>query len=203
MNNQEQTQIDKQEQNFLELLKSTNIENIRVALELAANQPNYKKHLVPYIKACQWAGIGYFSSIDQTAIHEVNTKDWLRFGHQDVSYIPPEIGLFVSLEVLDLTENNIIELPPELGQLSNLTELQLNYNQLTTLPEEIGQLKKLQNIALVGNNIKDLPIALGHCTNLQAIWLGNMKVSEQSTAKVQQMLPDCNIYITKAGKEDW
>jgi Leucine-rich repeat (LRR) protein len=64
-------------------------------------------------------------------------------------------SLPVSLEVLDLANNDLENLPVNLGQLSNLTRISLDYNQLTDLPSEVYALKGLNHLSLDGNPLSE------------------------------------------------
>jgi len=52
---------------------------------------------------------------------------------------------------LDLSGNELTTLPPEIGLLTSLTTLYLSENELTMLPPEIGQLTGLTTLYLSNN----------------------------------------------------
>lgn len=67
--------------------------------------------------------------------------------------------LFTSLarlEKLELNENNLTRLPPEIGLLSKLVYLSVSRNKLESLPQEFSQLKNLRSLNLHSNNIRDV-----------------------------------------------
>ena len=55
----------------------------------------------------------------------------------ELTELPPEIGLLVALEELDLELNLITELPSEIMNLENLKHLFINYNCLCDLPSSL------------------------------------------------------------------
>jgi len=62
-----------------------------------------------------------------------------------------------SIEILDLSENNLSSLPDNFGELENLSQLNLSNNQLVSLPESFGNLKKLLELQITQNLLKSLP----------------------------------------------
>lgn len=86
--------------------------------------------------------------------------------HNQLTKLPPEIGLLTSLETLDLGGNNLTELPPEITQLTSLQTLDLGNNQLRRLPPEIGQLTSLQRLELRKNRLTELPRQLADLLSL-------------------------------------
>lgn len=111
--------------------------------------------------------------------------------YQHLDYLPPEIGLFTSLERLDLSNNRLEELPreigslasllflclnrnnlekglpPEVGMLSSLKYLEANHCKLKTLPDEIGGLTQLEVLYLLKNQLKELPAEIGNLSQLK------------------------------------
>jgi|GEM_PF-1774472 len=96
---------------------------------------------------------------------------------QGLSELSPEIGLFVNLQTLDLSENQITSLPAEIGHLVNLTQLDLYHNQITSLPAEIGHLVNLQTLDLSENQITSLPAEIVHLIHLQTLNLHHNQIT--------------------------
>ncbi|MEH6446384.1 MAG: leucine-rich repeat-containing protein kinase family protein [Oceanospirillaceae bacterium] len=66
--------------------------------------------------------------------------------------------------------DNLTQFPLEILSLADSLEiLDLSNNQLSSLPKEIAQLKKLKILFASNNQFTTLPEALGACTNLQMI----------------------------------
>ena len=77
-----------------------------------------------------------------------------------------DIGSAVSLELLDLSNNDVISLIPEIGLLTNLLELRLPYNKLTVDSllncPELSSCKSLQTLDISHNLIEgSIPDAFG------------------------------------------
>ena len=85
---------------------------------------------------------------------------------EDLTEFPLEIlDLADSLEILDLSGNQLSELPEELSQLTNLRIIFASNNQFTHLPDVLGSLPKLEMVGFKTNQIKtvseqSLPIQL-------------------------------------------
>ncbi|KAH6763927.1 HAESA-like 1 [Perilla frutescens var. frutescens] len=69
--------------------------------------------------------------------------------------IPPELGNLTNLEVLWLTQTNLVgEIPDSLGRLSRLTDLDLAYNSLVgSIPSSLTLLKALFQLELYNNSL--------------------------------------------------
>ncbi|MEZ4637779.1 MAG: leucine-rich repeat domain-containing protein [Caldilineaceae bacterium] len=61
-------------------------------------------------------------------------------------------GRLLSLELLDVSYNELTALPAEVGDLVNLKTLNLSDNQLTSLPPEIGELSSLGYLSVEQNS---------------------------------------------------
>ena len=69
--------------------------------------------------------------------------------------IPPEIGQLLSLETLDLSENELTTLPAELADLELLEQLDIYDNPFTRLPADLLEDGRLEG---QGCNIVREPI---------------------------------------------
>jgi internalin A len=99
-------------------------------------------------------------------------KDDIWLFSQEISSLPPEIGLISNVKRIYLDKNQLTTLPPEIGQLSNLEYLELHSNKITSLPAEIGNLTNLRTLDLRGNELESLPAEIGNLTNLETLDLG-------------------------------
>lgn len=73
----------------------------------------------------------------------------------ELSEIPANIGIYVNLEELFLTDLELTSVAKEIGDLSNLKSLSLAGNSLEKLPVELFKLKKLEEIILFSNNFSE------------------------------------------------
>lgn len=94
--------------------------------------------------------------------------------NEPLKVLPPEIGMFTSLQMLNISNNQLTSLPSEIGQLVNLNFLLASKNQLTDLPNEIGQLTSLMRLTLSDNpltpdQLEFLPLEIRQCVTLTKI----------------------------------
>jgi Protein kinase domain/Leucine rich repeat len=118
----------------------------------------------------------------------------------NLTAVPPEVfGLADTLEVLNLSGNQLKHLPPDLPRLHRLKVIFCSDNHFTELPEVLGQCESLQIIGfkanriatvrgaalppalrwliLTDNAITQLPVALGQRPALQKLMLAGNQLS--------------------------
>jgi len=95
--------------------------------------------------------------------------DTLELDGQNLTELPPEIGMLAELQVLSLSSNQLTSLPAEIGNLSKLVELAVDENCLTELPAQIGRLTRLEILLLSHNKLRALPASIGDLVSLQAL----------------------------------
>ncbi len=71
--------------------------------------------------------------------------------------------------------------------------LNLYDNQLTTLPESIVKLTNLTTLWLLLNQLTTLPDSFGNLTKLTYLDLRSNPISEAEQARIQSLLPNCEI----------
>ncbi len=77
---------------------------------------------------------------------------------ENLTQFPTEIlSLADSLEILDLSNNQLSSLPDEIAQLKKLKILFASNNQFTTLPKALGQCPNLEMIGFKSNQINQVP----------------------------------------------
>ncbi|NQZ92189.1 MAG: serine/threonine-protein kinase [Moritella sp.] len=69
------------------------------------------------------------------------------------------LSLASSLEILDLSNNQLTTLPAEIAQLTKLKILFASNNQFVTLPEVLGQCPNLEMVGFKSNQINQVPAA--------------------------------------------
>lgn len=95
-----------------------------------------------------------------------------------VEEIPPRIGNYAQLRVLQLAGNRIGWVAPQIGQLRALEKLDLSTNRLTALPAEIGALASLRELSLEWNEgLGELPDSLCDLAQLDSLSLKNTAIS--------------------------
>ncbi len=116
---------------------------------------------------------------DQCALYGVTCQD----GHVTalalesnnlIGTIPPEIGNFSQLELLNLSSNSLSgELPTQFYDLHNLVSINLEFNLLSgTISTRIGELSNLEEINLIVNQFEgSIPGEIGALTSLTSLWL--------------------------------
>ncbi|KAL6450405.1 CYR1 Adenylate cyclase [Candida maltosa Xu316] len=86
-----------------------------------------------------------------------------------------EISFLVSLKLLNVSYNDLIEIPPNtISRLTRLSDLYLSGNELTNLPgEDLEHLKSLRLLYLNNNKLVSLPAELSKLINLQHLDVGS------------------------------
>ncbi|WP_460503575.1 leucine-rich repeat domain-containing protein, partial [Hymenobacter agri] len=101
-----------------------------------------------------------------------DTLEVLNLTGNNLSALPDDLPRLHRLQVLFCSENQFTEVPAVLGRAalpSALRWLILTDNQLEELPAEIGNCPQLQKLMLAGNQLTALPETLAHCTNLELL----------------------------------
>jgi Leucine-rich repeat (LRR) protein len=119
----------------------------------------------------------------------------------NLTSLPPEIfDLADSLEILDVSNNQLSSLPSELRQLKKLKIVFASNNRFTALPEVLGQCEniemlgfkanqirqvsakalppKLRWLTLTDNQLETLPEAIGQCHRLQKLLLAGNRLQQ-------------------------
>jgi internalin A len=104
--------------------------------------------------------------IDQAA-----REGWteLDLSGQEITELPPEVGLLTNLQQLDLSFNQLTTVVPGISQLVGLQTLNFRDNLLAALPLEITRLTRLQTLDFTSNSLTTLPPEIGLLTNLQSL----------------------------------
>ncbi|WP_010297605.1 leucine-rich repeat domain-containing protein [Candidatus Odyssella thessalonicensis] len=102
----------------------------------------------------------------------------LNLSHNDIAYLPEEIGILSNLEELILDNNHLTALPKSLLQLKKITRLCISNNQLDEVPSRIYELKSLQFLGLTNNNLRTLPKEMGQLPRLLTLALNGNPLCE-------------------------
>ncbi|CAM9220800.1 unnamed protein product, partial [Lampetra fluviatilis] len=91
----------------------------------------------------------------------------LDLAHNEIRFVPPEVGVLQSLLFLSLAGNKVESLPEELFFCRKLKTLRLGGNALTALSPKVASLVALATLELRGNPLEALPAELRECTSLR------------------------------------
>jgi hypothetical protein len=87
---------------------------------------------------------------------------WLKeflYTQANLQVFPQHIVRVTTLEVLDLSDNQLSELPASMGQLVNLRRLNLAHNNFKTVPVVLGKLMRLSHLDIQKNQLSEIPVA--------------------------------------------
>eukprot|EP01119_Soliformovum_irregulare_P006010 TRINITY_DN1775_c0_g1_i1.p1 TRINITY_DN1775_c0_g1~~TRINITY_DN1775_c0_g1_i1.p1 ORF type:complete len:603 (+),score=187.01 TRINITY_DN1775_c0_g1_i1:271-1809(+) len=93
----------------------------------------------------------------------------LNLSGNQLTALPPSIGMLVQLKELLVNGNLLKTLPPELGDLVSLEKLNIANNQIKRLVDDIGNLRKLEDLNATGNPLTILPPSIGECQNMEVL----------------------------------
>lgn len=121
----------------------------------------------------------------------------LDYSGKGLTKFPKEILSRTDVTSLNLSNNGLTgALPAEIRQMSSLEVLDVSNNQMTGIPAEIGQLRHLRILNYANNQITGLPLELGNLTQLQTLDLsGNAKVSQYDLNLIRPKLPSTTIKL--------
>lgn len=87
-------------------------------------------------------------------------------------------GALIGTQRLTISEN-LTTFPLEIISLADSLEiLDLSNNQLTSLPKELVKLTKLKIIFASNNNFETLPAVLGQCDNLEMVGFKSNQINQ-------------------------
>jgi len=95
----------------------------------------------------------------------------------NIQTISPKVGGLVSLQVLDLHDNQLSELPAQLGELTQLSRLNLSHNRLQSLPEPVFLLAELRLLQVNNNSIGEVGELLGNLNMLGTLDLAHNQLT--------------------------
>lgn len=115
----------------------------------------------------EWIDEGLFSSLEQVKV--LNLRQNLL-----TSFSGSLLGS--SLEVLNLSQNQLIQLPEEIGYLPLLKELFVDHNRLIVVPFSLQKAKKLTLLSASGNQLEMILFNLAELESLQVLHLSSNRI---------------------------
>jgi hypothetical protein len=100
-------------------------------------------------------------------VRQVDFKDC------DLRFVPEELQEFSGAKELLLSSNRVGALPPWLGNFEGLEVLQLQDCGIRTLPREIAQLPRLRQLELIDNPLKSLPFGPESFRSVEILSIGD------------------------------
>eukprot|EP01147_Barroeca_monosierra_P008698 gene8698-1087_t len=91
----------------------------------------------------------------------------LNLNDNNLTALPPNIGLIKTLETLSVDNNLLTELPPEISNLSNLQVLSAKGNSIIKLPDCLCDMTSLESANFIDNCIEYIPVNITLCKRLQ------------------------------------
>lgn len=123
----------------------------------------------------------------------------LHFDHNLMSALPAEIGCFVNLISLDVSNNHMKTLSPEICSLPQLRTLIARNNSLTveSIPKDFGLISSLVVVNLSGNHLTELPMQFTELTRLKCLYLGANRISSvpREVAQLQRYCWILHVYF--------
>ncbi|MDP2230584.1 leucine-rich repeat-containing protein kinase family protein [Methylotenera sp.] len=101
----------------------------------------------------------------------------LNLSGNDLSSLPDDLPRLHKLRVIFCSNNSFTEVPEVLGQCANLEMIGFKANKIRSVPAA-SLPNKLRWLILTDNHISKLPIELGACLHLQKLMLAGNKLQE-------------------------
>lgn len=132
--------------------------------------------------------------IFQTEICNMTTlKTLILYDEHTLTTLPDSFENLINLTSLLFIETKMGTIPDSVTTLTNLTELAFDSCQLTSLSDSIGHLTNLKDLILGYNRLTSLPESIKNLRNLTNLILSDNPISESEQARIQTLLPNCEI----------
>jgi hypothetical protein len=103
----------------------------------------------------------------------------LHLDHNVLNVLPAEIGAFVNLVSLDISNNRMKYISEDICLLPQLRTLIARNNSLEveSIPKDFGLLRSLMVLNLSGNNLAEIPMQFTELLDLKCLYLGANRIS--------------------------
>ncbi len=106
-----------------------------------------------------------------------DTLEILDLSNNQLSHLPDNFGEFKNLKIAFFSENNFSVFPEVLSQCPKLTMIGFKSNQINTISERAFP-EHLQWLILTNNQINRLPKSIGKCSRLQKVALAGNQLQD-------------------------
>ena len=106
-----------------------------------------------------------------------DTLEILDLSNNQLAQLPNNFGEFKKLKIAFFSDNNFTEFPKVLSECPNLTMIGFKSNQIKHIPENSFPVG-LQWLILTNNCIEEIPKNIGHCLKLQKVAFAGNKLKE-------------------------
>ena len=107
----------------------------------------------------------------------VNTLEILDLSGNNLSELPEDLYRFTKLKIAFFSQNKFTIFPKQLAKCPSLTMIGFKSNQIVEIPEDALPLH-IQWLTLTDNRIEKLPKSIGKCTYLQKCMLAGNRLQE-------------------------
>ncbi|GFR73898.1 leucine-rich repeat-containing protein [Elysia marginata] len=127
------------------------------------------------------------------AISNLKSLEVLNVSGNQIEHFPPQFTELEKLQVLHMGGNALKRLPSAIKELSKLQVLYLGGNRLSEIPAEVGSLAELTSLVLCDNRLQSLPPTLIHLHRLRSLSLHNNQLSTLPTEIVALNLVELSL----------
>jgi Leucine-rich repeat (LRR) protein len=184
--------------NIIGLIESCVKENIELAWQVGIGAETYipnfniKKFLLDRYDFLQISRNKEHDDFVQAIVIHLSAK---KLSFTNAIRLPNWLGILKNLEHLIITHSYFTEIPKTITSLENLKNLEIIHSKLEDLTKDIGKMKNLKALNLTGSRVGKFPREMENLQNLNEIFLDGNPISLESYYDLQDMLPNCTIYL--------